>query len=171
MEKPLSDSGRRSRERRAAAREKGRRRYTPAQLRQMAEVIERYVEETEYPILAEAAMAAGCDKGSLYEHAEFAHCIKKCTTKAEAYLARRLATDPKHVVGSIFALKQFGWADNRTVDMRHSGEVKHGVIVVPARLPADQWAGSTGDSTGVTKGDGADKSLPDKDVAAAAVAE
>lgn len=73
--------------------------------------LERYIEETEIPILAEWAAAQHVARTQLYDWEEFADAISRCVLKKEGALERQAHMGKIPVAMAIFSLKQLGWKD------------------------------------------------------------
>lgn len=99
--------------------------YTDAFVKELAKKFERYIEETDLPIIAEFAYQNGVTKQLLYEREEFSTLVKRCVEKKEARLERGLLTGEYNAPGAIFSLKQLGWRDKHEIE--HSGGVKQTV--------------------------------------------
>ncbi len=89
-----------------------------------------YVDETEYPMVKEFALNYRISTSRLYdlikENDELSDTKKRCLTKAEIYLNKKLAEGKTNPTGKIFLLKQpaFGYTDKQAID--HSG----GMVII-----------------------------------------
>lgn len=92
----------------------------------------------EQPLITGLMLHLGfASRQSFYDYEKrgpFSYVVKRARLRVEmAYEKRLLSTSP---TGAIFALKNMGWSDR--MDMRHSGEIKGGVLVVP-QGEEDEW--------------------------------
>ena len=88
---------------------------TPERLEELCEKLDRYIEETDIPILAEFAYKNNIDKRIFWEHIEFEPLVQKALAKKESNLERALYSGEINAPGAIFALKQLGWKDRHDV--------------------------------------------------------
>lgn len=86
-------------------------RYTKEFLLDIAEKFEKYIEDTEIPIVAEFAYLINFPRSSLYQFEEFETVLKKCIDKKEANLEKLALTNNVNTSMAIFSLKQLGWTD------------------------------------------------------------
>lgn len=86
-------------------------RYSKEFLLDIAEKFEKYIEETEIPIVAEFAYLINFPRSSLYQFEEFETVLKKCIDKKEANLEKLALTNTVNTSMAIFSLKQLGWTD------------------------------------------------------------
>ena len=94
-----------------AKRGQGRpRKYDGAEL---AVKLEKYINETEIPIIAEFAYQNNIPKARLYEQPELEELLKRCTAKKEAALERKSLAGEVNTTQAIFSLKQLGWRDQK----------------------------------------------------------
>lgn len=79
----------------------------------LVEKFEKYIEETDLPIIAEFASMNGLWKQYFYDHDEFTNLIKKAMTKKEAALEKGALLNQYNPTMAIFSLKQvgLGWKD------------------------------------------------------------
>lgn len=78
------------------------------------------------------------DRRSLYDYAKyegFSRSVKRAQLLVESEYERRLGES--NYGGAIFALKNHGWSDRQ--DLSHSGEIRGGVLVVPAGTDPAAW--------------------------------
>jgi hypothetical protein len=75
--------------------------------------MEKYINETEIPIIAEFAYQNNIPKARLYEQPELDELLKKCTAKKEAALERKSLAGEVNTTQAIFSLKQLGWRDKQ----------------------------------------------------------
>lgn len=89
---------------------------------------EKYIAETDIPILAEFAVGQGLHKQFMYDCEEFSDLVKHCTSKKEAALERKSLEGGCNVTMAIFSLKQLGWSDKQ--DLTHKGDANAPVALV-----------------------------------------
>lgn len=85
--------------------------YPENEMQALVEKFERYIEETDIPILAEFAYQNNVTRPWMYDQPEFSTLIKKCMDKKEVALEKGMLTNTLNSTGSIFSLKQLGWRD------------------------------------------------------------
>ena len=85
----------------------------------LAVEFEKYISETEIPIVAEFSAKHWITKDLVYDWPEFSSLIKSCTFKKEAALERQMLKNKINVTAAIFSLKQLGWSDKQ--EHKHSG--------------------------------------------------
>ena len=90
--------------------------FTKKQIGELLEEFERYIEETEIPVVAEFASKNGFGKQYIYDREEFSYLIKVAITKKEANLEIKALRGEINVTMAIFALKQIGWKDKQEVE-------------------------------------------------------
>ena len=78
---------------------------------ELVKLLEKYVEETEMPIIAEFAYKNNIGRDYLYDNSEFSALLKKCIAKKEVYLERESLKGTVNTTQAIFSLKQIGWKD------------------------------------------------------------
>lgn len=74
---------------------------------------EKYIEETEIPVIAEFAYMNKIPRTNLYDFEEFKNAIKICTDKKEANLEKKALNKEVDSSMAIFSLKQLGWTDKK----------------------------------------------------------
>jgi hypothetical protein len=84
---------------------------------------ERYIAETDIPIVAEFASQQGLHRQQLYDMEELSDAIKRCITKKEAVLESKGLAGKVNTAMAIFSLKQLGWSDRQ--DMTLKGDAAH----------------------------------------------
>ena len=108
------------------------------EINELVEKFERYIEETEIPIVADFAAQNGLHKQYLYDRPEFSDLIKRALSKKEAALEKGALTGTLNAPMAIFSLKQLGWRDKHEIE--HSGETKHVVTHDLSTLGPDELA-------------------------------
>lgn len=86
----------------------------------LAAAFEKYIEETDIPIIAEFATNQKVVREHLYDMPELSTLLKRCTQKKEANLEKRALNGDVNTSMAIFSLKQLGWSDK----MVHAGDPK-----------------------------------------------
>ena len=88
----------------------------------IAEMLEKYVDDAEIPVLAEFAYKNNLTREYLYTLSKtderLFNAIKKCATKKEAVLELGTLTGKYEKTMAIFSLKQLGWSDH--VELEHN---------------------------------------------------
>ena len=111
--------------------------YTEKKIEEIKGLFEKYIDETEIPIITEFAYRNNVLRQRLYEFEEISDTIKRCIDKKEAQL-QRLALEGKiNVTMAIFSLKQLGWKDRQEIE--HAGGVE--VVLQPAVINKPKEAG------------------------------
>lgn len=77
----------------------------------LAEKYEKYIDETDIPIVAEFAYQNNINRQMLYDYDEFSTLTKKCIAKKEVQLERKSLSGEVNTTQAIFSLKQLGWRD------------------------------------------------------------
>src|SRR4029077_1943393 len=85
---------------------------------------EKYVTETDIPIIAEFAAQQGFGKHVLHDFEEFSNLLKKCTAKKEGALEREALAGKVNCSMAIFSLKQLGWTDRQETTHRGAQPVQ-----------------------------------------------
>lgn len=79
----------------------------------LLEKFEKYIEETEIPILAEFTYKNGINRPWIYAQPDFLTLIKRCMEKKEAALESGTLRGTLNPAMAIFSLKQMGWKDRQ----------------------------------------------------------
>ena len=87
-------------------------------IQELVTKFEKYVEETEIPIVVEFAYLNNLDRTFLYDRAEFSTVLKKCIQKKESQLEKGSLMGVLNSTQAIFSLKQLGWKDKQEIDMK-----------------------------------------------------
>lgn len=87
-------------------------------IQELVNKFEKYVEETEIPIVVEFAYLNNLDRTFLYDRAEFSTVLKKCIQKKESQLEKGSLMGVLNSTQAIFSLKQLGWKDKQEIDMK-----------------------------------------------------
>jgi hypothetical protein len=77
---------------------------------------QKYIEETDIPIIAEFAYQNGFGKQYLYDRPEFSDLIKIALAKKEAALENGALMGTLNPTMAVFSLKQLGWRDKHEID-------------------------------------------------------
>lgn len=97
------------------------RKYNEEKVKEIIDDLEKYIENTEIPILSEFAYQHKVSREALYDYEEFSTLIKRAIYKKEAQLERKALNGEVDKTMAIFSLKQLGWRDKHEVE--HSGAV------------------------------------------------
>lgn len=73
--------------------------------------LERYIEETDIPIVAEFAYQNNIDRTWLYDQPQLSTLLKKLIAKKEVVLEKGALQGTLEKTMAIFSLKQLGWRD------------------------------------------------------------
>lgn len=96
---------------------------------------EKYIAETDIPIVAEFAARHGMHKTTMKDWGDEAEMlIARCISKKEAGLERLGLDGSVNTTMAVFSLKQLGWTDKQ--DVKHSGDAAHPVVISPT---AGKW--------------------------------
>ncbi|MCF8012481.1 MAG: DNA-packaging protein [Clostridiales bacterium] len=87
--------------------------YTKEKLKDIQATLERYIENTEIPILSEFAYQNKIPRQKLYEFEILNDTIKTLIDKKEAQLERKALKNEINNTMAIFSLKQLGWKDRQ----------------------------------------------------------
>lgn len=87
-------------------------------IQELVNKFDKYVEETEIPIVVEFAYLNNLDRTFLYDRAEFSTVLKKCIQKKESQLEKGSLMGVLNSTQAIFSLKQLGWKDKQEIDMK-----------------------------------------------------
>jgi hypothetical protein len=107
--------------------------YSPENIEKICQLLSKYIDENDVPILAEFCYLNDVSRQALYasQYPQFATLREKCLTKKEANLERLAANGAWDTRMAIFSLRQLGWTDRKEVE--HSGSVDSKVqIYLPA---------------------------------------
>jgi hypothetical protein len=88
--------------------------FNEANVTKILELLEKYTEETNIPILAEFAYKNHVLREDLYKYAEFDSAIKRLINKKEAQLERECLNGNIDRTMAVFSLKQLGWKDQHS---------------------------------------------------------
>lgn len=77
--------------------------------------LEKYIEETDIPIVAEFAYKNNIPRQYLYELEEISDTIKRLIDKKEAQLERLALKGEIDKTMAVFSLKQLGWKDQQDI--------------------------------------------------------
>ena len=110
--------------------------YTGDKLREIVEDLDKYIEETPIPIIAEFAYTRDIRRATLYEIPELAYSIKRAAEKKEAQLEKLALANKINTTFAIFSLKQLGWKDKTEHEI--SGDNLINIQIVSAQDEADK---------------------------------
>jgi len=97
--------------------------YSPKHKKILLANLKIYLEETEYPQLAEFCYNNDVDRPTMYQWPEFNNTRKKLREKQQASLVHNTLTGKFNPAMAIFCLKNnHGWRD--TQEIQHKGEVQ-----------------------------------------------
>ena len=87
--------------------------YTPERIQEIKDAIERYIQETEVPIVAEFAYLNNIRRAILYEIPELSYSVSKLTDKKEAVLEKGGLLGDYNASMAKFSLAQLGWSEKQ----------------------------------------------------------
>jgi len=87
------------------------------------QLLQKYVDETEIPILVEFAYINEISRQDLYDYDEFSTLRKRCIDKKEAQLERKALENTIDKTMAIFSLKQLGWSDKQELGINGKLEI------------------------------------------------
>lgn len=90
--------------------------YTEEEIQEILSKLEKYITDTDIPIVAEFAYMNDIRRAYLYENELLAYTIKKLIDKKEAQLEREGLDKTKFTPMHAFSLKQLGWSDKKEDD-------------------------------------------------------
>ena len=97
--------------------------YNEEQVAEICEKFEKYINETDLPIIAEFAYMNDLCRQGLYDYPEFSTLLKKLVDKKEAQLEKLGALNIINSTMAIFSLKQLGWTDKQEIALREEPTV------------------------------------------------
>ena len=95
--------------------------YTPKRIAEIKKAMNKYIDESAIPILAEFAFNNDIRRQTLYEIPELADTTKRMMEKKEFQIEKMAITGEINTAFSIFSLKQMGWSDKQQIDL--SGKI------------------------------------------------
>jgi hypothetical protein len=104
------------------------RNHTDEEVEVFRKALEKYVQDTDIPILVEFCYMNDLSRDDLYNYPEFCTLRKKAIDKKEAQLERKGLDNDIDKTLAIFSLKQLGWSDKQ--EIAHSGDVNVKVTLV-----------------------------------------
>lgn len=96
------------------------RKYSKQFLEDLAKEFEKYIDNTEIPIIAEFAYQHNVSHQFFYDYDEFSALLKKARNKKIAQLEKLALEGKINVTMAIFSLKQLGWTDKKDIDLQGS---------------------------------------------------
>lgn len=111
------------------------RKYTREYLAEIVEKLERYIDETPVPVVAEFAYQNRIPRQALYDHEELSDSIKRLIDKKEAQLERLALNGDINTTMAIFSLKQLGWTDKlaQSLELQTGGGMDINEMIEKAR--------------------------------------
>jgi hypothetical protein len=91
--------------------------YTPERIQEIKDAMERYIQETEVPIVAEFAYLNNIRRAILYEIPELSYSVSKLTDKKEAVLEKGGLLGDYNASMAKFSLAQLGWSEKQETKM------------------------------------------------------
>lgn len=93
------------------------RNYNAEQIEEIKEIMERYIDETDLPIVAELAYTNNIPRQTFYDYPEFSTLLKKLLDKKETQLEKLGAFNVINSTMAVFSLKQLGWRDKQEISL------------------------------------------------------
>jgi len=87
------------------------RNYSKEEVKDILDRLEKYISETDIPIIAEFAYLNDIPRTTFYDYEEFSTLIKKLIDKKEAQLEKMGLHGDVEKTMAVFSLKQLGWRD------------------------------------------------------------
>ena len=87
--------------------------YTPERIQEIKEAMERYIQETDVPIVAEFAYLNNIRRAILYEIPELSYTVGKMIDKKESQLERGGLIGEYNASMAKFSLAQLGWSEKQ----------------------------------------------------------
>lgn len=91
--------------------------YNAEQIEEIKEIMERYIDETDLPIVAELAYTNNIPRQTFYDYPEFSTLLKKLLDKKETQLEKLGAFNVINSTMAVFSLKQLGWRDKQEISL------------------------------------------------------
>ena len=98
--------------------------YTPELTAELLEDFDRYIDETEIPIVKEWCVSHKIPSNHVYDLDGFAEPIKRCIDKKEVGIQRAAHAGTIPPAIAIFTLKQLGWKDRQEVTGADGGPLE-----------------------------------------------
>jgi hypothetical protein len=92
-------------------------------IQQINDKLNKYIDTTDIPIIAEFAYENNLRRQLLYENEVLSDTIKKAVDKKEAQLERKALDNDINTTFAIFSLKQLGWKDKQEIDHTIQGKL------------------------------------------------
>ncbi len=96
--------------------------YTEEVIAEIKADLDKYIEDTPVPIVAEFAYTRDIRKAALYEQPELKYSIKRLIEKKECQLEKLAMASKVNTTFAIFSLKQLGWTDKQEIEHSVSDE-------------------------------------------------
>ena len=93
------------------------RNYNAEQIEEIKKIMERYIDETDLPIVAELAYTNNIPRQTFYDYPEFSTLLKKLLDKKETQLEKLGAFNVINSTMAVFSLKQLGWRDKQEISL------------------------------------------------------
>lgn len=87
------------------------RNYTDEEIEQIKILFQRYIDESDIPILCKFAAANHIPRDTFYEYEELSTLTKECIDKKTGGLEEKALNGEINATMAIFSLKQLGWSD------------------------------------------------------------
>lgn len=110
--------------------------YTDDHIEKLKKALDKYIQNTDIPIVSEFAYQNNIRRQFLYENPILSDAIKKLIDKKEAQLERKGLTGEINTTMAIFSLKQLGWKDrpdadeSRVIDLKEFAKlIQHNITI------------------------------------------
>ena len=87
--------------------------FTPERIQEIIELMEKYIEENDIPIVAEFAYLNDIRRAALYEYPGFSYTLQKLINKKEAQLEKLGLFNVVNASMAKFSLAQMGWSEKQ----------------------------------------------------------
>lgn len=106
--------------------------YNKTQIEEIKKIMEKYIAESDIPILAEFAYKNDITRQIFYDYPEFSTLVKKLFDKKEAQLEKLALFNVINPAMSIFSLKQrwAGWSDKQNISIENDGQLQEFTKIV-----------------------------------------
>ena len=106
--------------------------WTPELISSTKEKLEKYIDESDIPVLADFCTKEKVLRQRLYEIPELSDTIKLLTQKKEANLELGCLSNAINPTMAIFSLKQLGWKDRQEVENTNRQVDEDGKTITPS---------------------------------------
>lgn len=98
--------------------------YTEEKVKEIKELMKKYIEENSVPIIAEFAYQNKIPRQTIYDLDDLKELLEELKSKKEAQLEKGALANKLNVAMAMLSLKQLGWSDKREVKIQTDDETK-----------------------------------------------